>query len=445
MNRKILASLCVACTLVLSLCADTIEIPLHYAINTNKNWSGPFFPGGYQHLDAELVQPAHIKQAPTWVARQPIFFTIELGEGVIAGALDRTPEHPDLFTRLYLDLNQNGDWTDDAVLDAPLPKDRRASYGLDFPVLDCAYTNKGTCYGYRFAFNFYCRDRHIKDGDYEPNELRRKFSFGLMGKCAYTGAFELAGNTYSVMLGDTGADGVFDSTFQFWGDQRDYASGDAFHISTGSWAGCQSGFILGNRLLVHGTLFRVRVQMPERKLVLESIPAEELHPLQISAETVLLQLYNRKESRAVMLFEPGKLVRLEADEYRLFSYCMHRASQGNARWKLEARAQANDSAPWADTRTAADASLMLGEPFKVTMRLDEYSIRQWQAGDKEEIRLRQEMTGAGAEQVRDVSCFAGQESTIEMAERYSYRPKEPAYRILKPDGEMVAKGNFEYG
>ena len=56
------------------------------------------------------------------------------------------------------------------------------------------------------------------------------------------------------------------------------------------------------------------------------------------------------------------------------------------------------------------------------------------------------IVGAGREVITELERVSGDgPSSIEMSARYTTRPKEAAYRITKPDGEIVASGSFEYG
>jgi hypothetical protein len=45
----------------------------------------------------------------------------------------------------------------------------------------------------------------------------------------------------------------------------------------------------------------------------------------------------------------------------------------------------------------------------------------------------------------DLSRISGTASKIALSKTRISSPKEPVYRVITPDGETVAQGNFEYG
>ena len=55
------------------------------------------------------------------------------------------------------------------------------------------------------------------------------------------------------------------------------------------------------------------------------------------------------------------------------------------------------------------------------------------------------LAGCGKEQITDLRRVSGTNTQHKLAKRYSNRPQEATYRIIKPDGELVTSGSFEYG
>jgi hypothetical protein len=63
------------------------------------------------------------------------------------------------------------------------------------------------------------------------------------------------------------------------------------------------------------------------------------------------------------------------------------------------------------------------------------------------VRIGFIVEGAGKERLADLSRVSGDRTRIELStsNRFLNRPKEPTYKIVQPDGQIVAQGSFEYG
>ena len=68
-----------------------------------------------------------------------------------------------------------------------------------------------------------------------------------------------------------------------------------------------------------------------------------------------------------------------------------------------------------------------------------------QAAAKGSLRISLSLLGNLKETISDVSRISGTNTQHQLAKRYSNRPEEATYRIVKPDGERIASGSFEYG
>ena len=77
--------------------------------------------------------------------------------------------------------------------------------------------------------------------------------------------------------------------------------------------------------------------------------------------------------------------------------------------------------------------------------VSEVTVQPRYRGQSREARLSFSVRGAAREQVVDLAHVAGSRTKIARSSSNNSRPKEPAYRIVKPDGELVATGKFEYG
>ena len=53
--------------------------------------------------------------------------------------------------------------------------------------------------------------------------------------------------------------------------------------------------------------------------------------------------------------------------------------------------------------------------------------------------------GNAHEIIDGIRHVSGTQTKHKKSKRHSNRPEEAAYRIIKPDGELIASGSFEYG
>lgn len=56
-----------------------------------------------------------------------------------------------------------------------------------------------------------------------------------------------------------------------------------------------------------------------------------------------------------------------------------------------------------------------------------------------------QVIGACGETVADLSHTSGTATKVAMSDRYTDRPKEPAYKIVTSEDQTVSQGKFEYG
>ena len=50
-----------------------------------------------------------------------------------------------------------------------------------------------------------------------------------------------------------------------------------------------------------------------------------------------------------------------------------------------------------------------------------------------------------AARIADLRRISGTKTQHKLSKRYSSRPEEATYRIVKHDGELITSGSFEYG
>ena len=55
------------------------------------------------------------------------------------------------------------------------------------------------------------------------------------------------------------------------------------------------------------------------------------------------------------------------------------------------------------------------------------------------------LLGNAGERIADLRHISGKLTQHKMSKRAQNRPEEATFRIVKPDGELVFSGSFEYG
>jgi hypothetical protein len=275
-------------------------------------------------------------------------------------------------------------------------------------------------------------------------------------RCAYVGAFATDKRTYHVALGDRNGNTRFDDRiaqaipFRSKDPQPAYYMGDALLVSPAEDFKDSDAFTLGNLLLLEDKLYEVSVDIAGGHMTLTPATAK-LMPrrgslargeLKLAAECDSLSIVSTDLSRCVMMLRPGGKVKVPQGEYRLVAYqALKKDAQGDL-WRLRARA-GRDSAV-ASVGGDGKHSLVLGEPYTPMVYVPEYSRNNLDRGESA-AQLALIVCGAGREIVMDLSRVSGTASKIALSKTRTSFPTEPVYRVITPEGETVAQGNFEYG
>jgi hypothetical protein len=144
-----------------------------------------------------------------------------------------------------------------------------------------------------------------------------------------------------------------------------------------------------------------------------------------------------KPSTDVLMLPPGK--------YRLLSYLAFRRDERGDLWRMSA-AGTSDS-PVAEVTSKNGAVLTFGEPYAPVVEIDRNNRMLYARVLNADILLNFNVEGKGKERMLALSTIESAGSGFFFLKRSGIgkRPKKPAYTIVKADGEIVAKGSFEYG
>ncbi len=399
---------------------------------------------------------------PKLNASQPIFVWIQLGEKKRLAIFDARSPQDEFYTRFYFDNNGNGDLTDEKPIENDYNHSSEFYYRSQFPAIDTFIELGGSSLPYRFHPDvyFFGFDPNDKRGPLVQKVSERMFqqqcNASIHAECSYYGEFTLGGRVYQVRLGDKNANGRFNDVPAVpekikdrEGLQPFYPDSDTFYLAEkGKPVSYYDGLACGDRMLLGGQWFEVSIRTPEARILLTPMNGPFV-PLTLGAETDRISLASVSTTHCLMMYQPGREIRVPPDRYRLLEYVILRKEESGALWRLAASASCESPVVAADGKSPSPASLPMGEPYGARIELPEWMRQQAANGAAvPEIRIEFTAYGAGREIVTDLRCMGGADKSripLSAKEGNGDRPKEPQYKIVKMDGEVAASGSFEYG
>ncbi len=465
MNTFRAKAIAVALLVGLALPAAALDVAIEYQRypsqeeqqKEREEGKSVFRPWGSGSLELKKEAPEGDWKLPKLVAKRPIYAEVTLGDSTFLLVYDKQEAGDTFYNRVYFDANGNRDLTDDPAVDGDVSEynDGQNYYGR-FPALDTIFTLGGVKLPFSFMpqINYWSQQSGAKAwGSWFKRLLSKKpvdVKFENVHayysvNCCYGGEFVLGDAAYTVLLGDTNGNGLVDDTFSLpEGDfsmAYIYAQGDQFFLRKEAALTFYDGLTLGQTLYVQDTLYQVAIDTPGKNMTLTPV-AEGLGTLSLAAAPERLNLHTHS-GQCVMAFRPGKTIRVPADSYRLLSYQLYRNDPQDDRWHLQAGGGKEGQV--VSLAANATAPLALGEPFTPRVDLARWAMENIRSGGTKEVRIEFNLYGAAQEVVTDLSRLSGKATDITMSPENPSRPLEPAYRILKKDGEIAAKGKFEYG
>ena len=445
---KVLMSVLVFC---LTTSAFGLDIPIEY----QRYPDGPLelIPSGGAVMQKMIEAPSGDWKLPELNSKPPIYAIIQFADKSRLLILDRQNADDFFYNRLYFDSNGNGDLTDDAVVDGDFGTPAGAqseAVQADFPPVDATVTVGGKSLPYSFTISvqyLYFGDYGRPDKELKQEHIDQNFTLTLFGNCFYSGKFQLDGQSYRVALGDGNVNGRFNddislSTVYLCSQPVLAPTGDLFYLTTGSEPGFRDTQISGDMLLLNGKLFDVSISAAEGKLTLTPT-SEKLLPLKLSMATERMTMCTEDASHCVMAYGPGTKIMVPEGTYRLLDYTALRKDEQGDEWSISGMAAVEG--PTVAVEEGKDAILALGEPYMPTVSVSEGNLQSVRAGAATAAQLQFSITGSGKEVVTDLERVSGNRTRISLSSNEPNRPKEPAYRIVKADGEVVTQGDFEYG
>jgi hypothetical protein len=445
MRKKLLLIGIMALAAGLSPGASALDVPLKYEKMPAALDPNAFFPYGGGGVLATSVKPAGDWKLPPLITDKPYYALFTLGDKKHLLVTDKKNIGEKFFTRIFFDCNGNGDMTDDKPIDGTVQDGGGAPPGdgyfnVEYPQIDVTITADGAQLPYSVKLYLY--------GQMQSGGVT-EVHISFMVACAYRGEFTVGGSRYSFWLCDRDGNGRFTDHAKI-PDRKDapahasmYPEGDLIYLTDGRKLNYNDGLSLGDLLLVGGALFEARIEPSKGKMTLTEI-RNGLSPLKLPIKPERLSLFTVDGNHCLMAYKPaGDVIMLPAGKYRLMEYHLFRKDAQGDLWRLYA--MGTKETPATAVAPNSGAVLPFGEPYVPVVDLPRGDYPPGAGGERTYLTFN--VTGAGGEVLTGLTRLEGTATRIPLSKtrgRENY-PKEPAYTIVKPDGEIVAKGSFEYG
>ena len=159
-------------------------------------------------------------------------------------------------------------------------------------------------------------------------------------------------------------------------------------------------------------------------------------------KTERISLHSEDGKHFLMMYRPSKKITIPVGKYRLYKYQALKKDEQGDLWRLLARA--TTESPFITVGKISDAVLEYGEPYLAKVNV----VKPRGGSSRPLIALMTfEVEGKGKETLRDLSHISGDKTQIPLSEEedLGHRPKEPTYKIVEADGEVITQGSFRYG
>lgn len=420
-----------------------IEVPLAYKTETGD--SRAWFPAGSTGVNRTVRPPPGAWKLPELKARYPLYATVRLGNQKQLLVLDRRSDKSAFYDTLYFDANGNRDLTDDAILAGEIRRNTDTYVETWFKPVDVEVMAGGARTPFRFIPRAFTGDlKSFNDANAPLDVVLRNVSLSLSTACSYSGSFPFEGRTYTIALGDSNCDGVFDTRLvpsQNSGpDDRMYLIGDWLCLAEGQ-PDARSMFVLSGYLALGKSLFSVDVDIPRKTVTLT--PVEQGVTVRLPKPAVKLQLLCTDAASSVMAFACTDSIKVPEGAYKVCSYLLREKDSYGGVW--EAEAAGTDSAEFVALSATGTREVSFGPPYAPRVFLYDWDYITFVSGRQKQVGLYFAVYGKGGEILTNLYRVSGTGTQLPMSSSNTSRPKEPSYIVLKSSGETVAKGDFQYG
>ncbi len=435
-----------ACAWIFSMAAmaAAIEVPLEYVTQSNDNRT--FIPGGGRGDEAKPEIPPGEWKLPEFTGAKQLYTIIELG-GVKRLVVLEPSKEDGFYDKLLFDMDGDGDLAEEAWATA-------SEFSTDYSnwePFDLTIPVGGNNTPYRLAFQAYPMQIQDENGKL----VIQRVQLICRTACAYKGTFELNAKTYRIMLGDGNGNGNFSDLAEPMDKakmsemNRDmpyqplYIRADLFVLSDKEQLDYYDTCPMGKYLYLDGALYTVAVDIPAKKMTLEPTP-EPLATVKLGQEATMVQLAAANATKdGVMAYGVTSKVLVPPGDYMVAMYQSVKKDKKGDTWRMGAMAT-NETPIWT-AKAGETVKTVFGEPYSPAVFVYQWDKENFASGHSDGVRLNFTMMGKGKEAVNRLDRVAGSGDAIPMSATNNSRPKEPTYKIVTDDGEVVAQGQFEYG
>lgn len=422
-----------------------LEIPLFYDRPRDGGSLYRYSGSSYQRL--ETGRPAGDWKLPEPKDDKTMYSIVRLGDSEFLAVVDRQSTNDAFFNRILIDRNGNRDLTDDSPLAGRSQSSGREDYfDYSFPLIDLEIDSGGQ----RLPYSVALRVSGTMPGPDDDDDPYGRFGAPnthllVSPNCAYLGEFALDGIGFRLALYDSTGNGTFDDLASrprgmSFGNRGLYAHGDAIALTTADRVGRSSPSLLGHFLAIGERLFQIQVDVPRGRLILEPF-SENVGTLELPVPMRSLAMLSASGDDALLMARVGERVPVPAGGWRLIEYQLAKKDEWNDEWLLQARG--TEDTPVATVPSNGSARLVVGEPLQARIEIQDRYLRL--PGTNRMLRMSLALLGSGQEQITDLRRLSGTNTQHKLAKRSPNRPEEATYRLVKPDGELISSGSFEYG
>ena len=406
-----------------------------------------FFPYGHIGIYMSPGDPGDDYKLPKFNSDKPFFGHVKLEQSEFYIALDVNNAVDNKYTRMFFDFNNNKDLTDDLIIEGKENKQGNLSLGgmyfVEFLPFDLQIKDEnGNLSQYSIKPSVYGQSKSIFNSSNTAN-----VSFRVSG--AYSGTFKLGKSKYNIKFSDNDGNGKFDDKAQFentpgyFGNSAVFPRGDIVYISDGRKLDYYDGQYLGDLLLIGDKIFDFKVDIAGKKMILTEIK-KGLSKLKLSCKPEFLSLYTADGTHFIMAYKPsGNEIKVPGGIYKLMGYELLRKDEQGDLWSVNAVSTKNTHIVSVKPDTVV--TLKFGEPFTPKVFLPILNYRT--SANNQNTPMAFNIEGIGKEVIINMSRREGTATKIPLSKKQGCgnRPQEPSYMIIKPDGELVSQGTFEYG
>ena len=381
---------------------------------------------------------------PEFVGKDPLFGIVSVGDLEFLAAFDRQSPGDKTYNRLVFDLNRNGDLTDDEPLPGDVSSYNRQNYfSCAFPPIDLQIDVDGQTLPYCLRLRIAGSIAPNLEMDSSPSP---QIYLSVLAHCVYLGEFALDGAGFRFALADASGNGVFGDApvvnpGSRYADGALFAGGDLFVLApSGQPLKSADGVAFGRNVAVGQRLFEIQLDLAAGSLVLRPLESG-IGFLSPSSPILSMSMLAPASNDSLMVFSGDAPIPAPAGNWRLLEYRMLKKDDWGDVWFLHGRGASDVS--HLPVRDGETIPLPFGEPLKASVAIGDHSLRRTATQDL--LRISMSLLGNAGERIADLRRFSGNLSQHKMSSRSQNRPEEATFRIVKPDGELVFSGSFEYG